>query len=407
MIIAYNVYLKNKHRKSATWTARIRQDGRTKDINLRTQDKAVAYRWLRSAKRALEAYNDAEVEGRATDELYDKVIKITDVAVHRETSGNEIRMSEAMDAYEIELRRRNYREKTIECYGRALKNMYDPSSVIDSARDVERVLRGFDGRASGTRHYYVSILKGFLSFVSKRYGVHTDLDDIPAVKVEAVKTQAHWTINQMRMIIDHAVCLKKNGDVDTERTEWIRIYYWLLATSGLRQNEAYTLKWSDVDWAHAQLSLRESETKARVSRKAPIQRYVLELLARKFKAGEYSSSDYIFVNRIPNQQSVRYSVLRRAIASANETLDVQHQIPQGSLHTFRHSVSMILYAPDEDGIRPDIKAVAEILGHHEKVALKYYQSTRGEDERNNLLNSKFDVCGMRTIMDDMVDAGLL
>lgn len=175
----------------------------------------------------------------------------------------------------------------------------------------------------------------------------------------------------------------------------------------MRQNEAYTLLWGDIDWQGAQICLRESETKARVARRAPMQAYVMELLARKFRAGEYASTDPIFVGRIPGQQSSRYQVLRRAIDEANKGLPVKKQIPRGSLHTFRHSVSMILYSPDENGVRPDIKTVAEILGHGEKVALKYYQSTRGAEEKNDLLNSKFSGSDMRSTIDDMIAEGLI
>lgn len=407
MKLNYNIYLKNKSRKSATWTARIRQDGRVKDVNLHTQDRAVAERWLRMAKRALEEYTDAVAEGKATDELYGRVIKITDVAKQEASTGSPVTMAEAISKYEVELRRRNYRDKTIECYVRALNNMYGGCTGVDSASDVERVLGAWDGKSSGTRHYYASIMKGFLAFIRKRYGVSSDDESIPAVKVEAVKTQPHWEIWQMRKIIEHAKCLFKNGAVDEERTEWIKIYFWLLATSGLRQGEAYTLLWGDIDWDGCQICLRESETKARVARRAPMQQYVVELLARKFRAGEYASTDPIFVGKIPGQQSSRYQVLRRAIDDANSKLPVKKQIPRGSLHTFRHSVSMILYSPDENGVRPDIKTVAEILGHAEKVALKYYQSTRGAEEKNDLLNSKFSGSDMRSVMDDMIAEGLI
>ena len=408
MKVAYNIYLKNKDRKSATWTARIRQDGRTKDINLRTQDRAVAERWLRGAKRALEEYNDAEADGKATDELLGRVIRIDDVAVQRKAQGSPVRVREALERYEVELRRRNYRESTIGGYMATLKRLYVQTDPVDTVADVDGALRQFDGKSSGARHYYTAIVRGFVGFCSKKYGVKAS-DDIPGVKVEALKTQPHWEIWQMRRIIENACVMRRGtrGVVDEERTEWIRIYFWLLATSGLRQGEAYGILWGDIDWQHGQVNLRESETKARKARKAPVQSYVLEMLAGKFRRGRYTSTDPVFAGKVSGLQVVRYEILRRAIKKANRELPVHAQIPMGSLHTFRHSVATILYSPDENGVRPDLKAVANILGHSEHVALKYYQSTRPAEEQTDLLNSKFGGSDMRSVVDDMVDEGMI
>ena len=159
MKIAYNVYLKNKDRKSATWTARIRQDGRTKDINLRTQDRAVAERWLRGAKRALDEYNDAEADGKATEELLGRVIRIDDVAVQRKAQGSPVCVREALERYEVELRRRNYRESTISGYMATLKRLYAQTDAVDTVADVDSALRQFDGKSSGARHYYTAIVR--------------------------------------------------------------------------------------------------------------------------------------------------------------------------------------------------------------------------------------------------------
>ena len=407
MKISYNIYLKNRNRKSATWTARIRQEGKTKDINLRTQDRSVAERWLRGARRALEEYNDAEAEGTATRELYDKVVKIDDVASHREASGKPVTVSEAIERYEVELRRKNYRESTIKTYEKNLEYLYDRSAPVETLADIESAMRKFDGKSSGTRHNYVSLMRGFLKFVRKKYGLNIEDEEIPAVKVESAKHQNHWTVWQMRRIIEKIAFRNRDGTVDDEKTEWTKIYFWLLATSGLRQGEAGTIRWSDIDWASSQLTLRETETKTRTSRKAPLQSYVLELLARKYREGSYAPSESVFNGRIPSHQGSRFHVLQRALADANSELPIQSQIPQGGLHTFRHSVSMVLYSPDENGIRPDIKTVSEILGHGEKVALKYYQSTRSPLEKTDLLNSKFGGSDMRSLVDDMVDEGMI
>ena len=65
-------------------------------------------------------------------------------------------------------------------------------------------------------------------------------------------------------------------------------------------------------------------------------------------------------------QSRRYRVLRRAL----DELGLE-----GGLHTFRHSVSMLLFKRCGD-----IKSVCQVLGHSPQVGLKYYQHTRSVEE---------------------------
>lgn len=58
--ISYSAVLKNKHRPSAKWWGRIRQDGRERWTPLYTQDKAEADKWVARMKNILFQVNEYE-----------------------------------------------------------------------------------------------------------------------------------------------------------------------------------------------------------------------------------------------------------------------------------------------------------------------------------------------------------
>ena len=404
--IKYNVFIKNKTRKSATWVLRIKQDGQVKDQPLHTQDPSVAKKTLEKAKLALTNYNYAVEDGNATEAMLDQVIRINSETAKEKTGNTGTSIREALDAWEIHQRRAGAREATISTYGRALERILDQGAPLRSAIDTDAILARCDHVASATRHLYMAALGSFREFLSARYQINYQVGEIPKIKVDPVKTQTQWSIFQMRRIIDAVrITVKAKMMPDEAATEDFKTYLWLLATSGLRQGEAYALRWGDIDWKHGAVNLRKETTKARQARTAPLQDYVLERLARMEKRlAKPSPADPIF-STIPKSQPGRFEVLVRAINEANEELKKLNgePIPHGGLHTFRHSCACILYAPDDEGRLPDVKAVAAILGHSPAVTLQYYIRGRDIEENKNIVNSKFTaVDGMRGAIDDVL-----
>lgn len=411
--IKYNIYIKNKTRKSATWVLRVREDDRTKDVPLHTQDPNVAKKALEKAQFALKAYNYAVEEDKPTEGLLDAVVRVESAQRQKEASGTFISIREAMEAWEVHQRRTGVREATIRTYHKALKQIIELDQSIRTATETDKILAKCDHVSSATRHSYMSALKGFREFLMDKYQVAYRVGEIPVIRVDPVKPQVQWNIYQMRRIIDNVrITVLGYRTPDEEATEQTKTYFWLLATSGLRQSEAYELLWGDIDWNNQAVRLRAETTKARVARTAPLQNYVFERLGRMRKSismqnpGKPEPTQRIFT-RVPSTQPGRHAVLHRAIIAANKelaSLNSQETIPVSGLHCFRHSCACILYSPDDEGRLPNIKAVAAVLGHTPQVSLQYYIKNSSQEESRNLLNSKFEVSnGMKGVIDDMID----
>lgn len=406
LTVKYNTYLKNKGRKSASYVLRIREDGQVKDVPLKTQDPKVAKEALEKARFSLQAYNYNPTEANL-----EQVIRIGAEQVQAESSGGTITVQEAMDSWEIQMRREGAREASIKCYLKSMRRLVKMDASIRTVTDTDAILARCDSLSSATRHLYSAALRSFREFLEAKYAIKYDPREIPRIKVDPVKSQTRWTLLQMRRIID-AVRITQRGHhhrLDETATEDMQTYLWLLATSGLRQGEAYQLKWSDIDFEHSCVHLRAEITKGRKSRTTPIQSYVLDRLGRKYRSIPVNQrgSGKIF-DKIPSSQPGRFAVLARAINAANEELErigSKERIPPGGLHSMRHSVACILYSrdPENGGALPDVRLVASILGHTPQVSLKYYIESTEHDNGREIINSRFSGSEMRSTIDDMLD----
>lgn len=407
--VKYNIYLKNKNRKSASWVLRVRQDGKVKDIPLKTQDPSVAREALERAQFALKAYNYAPTAANL-----EQVVQVDSEQRNREASVSTVTVREALDAFEVQERRAGVREVTIRTYGRALERILEADGSIRSVTDTDAILSRYDGLSSATRHLYAAALRSFREFLMDKYGISYDPREIPRVHVDPKKAQVQWSINQMRRIIDAVRITVPFKRIPDERaTDQMQTYLWLLGTSGMRQAEAYELVWGDLDWLTGSFRLRAETTKARKARTVPVHSYVLERLAREQKTvsrespGRPTPSDKIF-DRIPKTQPGRHEVLHRAIKEANRELvklGSRELIPVSGLHCLRHSAACLLYSRDEEtGALPDIQAVASILWHSPQVSIQYYIRTKDLESNKDMLESKFKATeGMRSNIDDMLD----
>ncbi len=398
--IKYNIFKKNKTRKSASYVLRVKEDGVVKDLPLHTQDTAVAKKALEKAKLALTIYNYAVEEGNATEAMRDQVIRINSETAKEKTGNPGTSIREALDAWEIHLRRTGARETTISTYCRVLTRILDLDAPLRSAVETDAIIAKCDELAPATRHLYMAALGSFRNFLAARYKIGYQVGEIPKIKVDPVKAQTQWAIFQMCRIINAVrIMVRGTKKCDETATEDFKTYLWLLATSGLRQGEAYALRWGDIDWEKHAVNIRQETAKSRKGRTAPIQNDVFERLASKKRSiSNFSPSDPIF-SAIPRTQPGRFEVLNRAIKDANEEIIriKGEPIPHGGLHTFRHSCACILYAPDDEGRLPDVKAVAAILGHSPAVSLQYYIRTSELPEHRDLVNSKFNEYEMSTI----------
>lgn len=367
--ISYCVYLKNPKRPNAHYYCRVRQNGKTTDIDLKTQNKAVATAWVALRRSEVERYNQYVLCGeRVPSDLERSIVRVGAApASAQKTAGI---LTEAVDEWEREMRRVGKRETTIASYTRAMSVICPETALVaDINEDSTRLwLSKFDGHSASYRKFCSVALREFCRFCVKRYGIDRDLiDKWDFVKVQHVD-RPHWSMQQMAHIIDSVECK------DKVKERFYKAYYWVMATCGSRQGETYELLWSDLkfsDPVSGTLTFRAETTKNNQTRVVPLDWRIARLLSRLPHEGAR-----IF-GCLPKSQAARYRVLQRAIEASGE--------PAGNQHTFRHSVSLILYKSSKD-----IKATAQLLGHSPQVSLFYYQAAREEDQLREVVDTAYE-----------------
>ena len=398
--VLYSIYIKNPKRPSAHYYARVREkDQPLFDVDLKTKDRAQAEAWLRLRRNEIENMNARILLGEPVTE---DMLRSLVMWRNRHCSPQETRriptMLEASDEFEKHLRRTGRRETTVATYMRAVKALLgpvyaNPVTTLDEDEILSR-LAAFDARKPNTRKNYSVILHEFVKFAIDRYEIPAKLERaVPRVKVSQ-EDRTHWDMSEMRAIIDNVVCK------DPEQERQYKAFFWLLATAGSRQGESSALLWSDLK--AGVLTFRASVTKTRTERRVPLFHYVNEMIL----ALRRSNHGALIFDLLPSQ-AAKHKVLTKAIARANGKRDAMHKIPAGGLHTFRHSVSVLLYR-DRDGQRPDLKAICTMMGHSASVALAYYQNSRDTEEVAGMVNEIYsNEQGMRGPTDDAVEDGLI
>lgn len=348
--IGYSVWQKHKKRGDQTWYCRVRERGVPPlDVCLHTTSKAQADAFLLLRKNELMLYNSKVLAGEVADPS--NLLRRSTARIVQKGPVQPILIREALDAWEQHLRRTGRRETTISTYMRALRNCLDQSEPISAVTDrfLSETLRKKDGCKSATRKMYSVSLREWTKFLCKEYGLSRDLvDSFEFVKVET-EEKGYWSMNEIRRMAD---CIKCKDEVTTNM---YKAWVWLMAVCGCRQGEASKIEWSDIQGRN--LTLKAQNTKSGKTRTVPMPISISELIHRLPRINKY-----VFPY-LAKTQSGRYSVIARAVTKAG--------IPHGGLHTLRHSASMFLYSKIQD-----IKVVAQILGHSESTALKYYQKTR-------------------------------
>lgn len=385
--ISYSAYLKNPKRPSAHYYARVRQGGKVRDIDLHTQDKAMADAWVRLRRSELERYNEYVLVGEEVPaELEQKIVRVNTLSfAQKGPSKASVSLRVALDAWEADMRRRGLREQSISSYMRAMAVTVPNEALlsdVDSKHVVEWLAK-HDHCKSATRRLYSVALREFVKYLSKDYVNLKELVlDWPVmVKAERVEKD-YWTFPQMMSIINHI----ETKDKETEHQ--FKVYCYLMATAGSRQGETALLEWRD--FRDGCVTFRAENTKSNETRVVPLDPRIADLL---YKMQRTSASELIF-DRIPRTQPSRYQLLKYAIRRA--------RAPKGGLHTFRHSVSMLMYKSTQD-----IKATSQLLGHKEQTALRYYQKSRqGEDLKKVVRDTFQDQILLPDQWDDLAKNGM-
>ena len=349
-----SIIFKHGNRKTGKYYIRIREGKKEKLLPV-GRSLPDAERQLRAAVRVQEEIADLEAEGKPVpDELRRKLI----------TMDTPLRRSEGMttpvgepgsctEKWERQMRLENMRSTTIANYQRAFRVLLKGKEVDSlSPSDVKTLMLGLKVKPNSIR-FYKNALKSLFSWA----GRHDLVEALPKVKYEQ-KDRPFWNDEQLDDIIQHV-----RSD-SAARTIEYKDYFRVMATIGSRQGETYMLRWKDLH--DGCLTFVAEHTKSRKERTVPIPYDLWSSL--EVRRG--NPEDRMFPLVSPSQ-SRRYRVLRRALDELG--LD-------GGLHTFRHSVSMLLYKKCGD-----LKAVSQLLGHSPQVALQYYQNARSVDDLRGLL----------------------
>lgn len=366
--ISYSCYLKNKSRPSARYYARVREDGHVRDIDLNTRNRAVAEAWVALRRDEVVRYNNYVLCGEEVPEdLESRIVHGTMAAVAQKgPSRASFGMLHLIDEFELDCRRRGLRERTVGAYVRNVRQIVPvDAKLTDFTRDnVLRWLSKYDNLKSATRKFYSVSMRELTKFLVNNYGVDVKiLSQWGKIKVESAE-RGYWRMHEIRAIINAVKCH------DSLMEEQMKCYLWIMATCGSRQGETAAVLWSDLK--DGNITLRGENTKTGKTRVVPLDRRVLDMLAHLKLRKE---SKFIF-SAIPKSQAGRYSILAKAIGRSG--------MPNGGLHTLRHSASMYLYSKTND-----LKAVSQYLGHSPATALKYYQASRQTQELRRMVDEAY------------------
>lgn len=380
--ISYTYYAKYKDHLYC----RVRQAGtKTFDVNLHTTDRAQAENFIRLRRAEVDLYNRYVLAGETVPEdVANKLLRRGSPAASQKGPSEAVSLrTAAMDGWEKDMRLRGKREATIGTYMKQVRLVIpEDATVADlTPANVQEWLGQFTGLKTATKKAYSVSLREFAKYLIRNHGLAaTLLDNWPMTKVMQ-EERGYWTLQEMRTIIEAIKCK------DPACEAAMKAYCWVMATCGSRQGETGQLRWSD--FRDGTLTFRAETTKSNVTRRVPLDLRVCEMLLQLPRRGT------LIFGAIPPTQAGRYSIVAKAVRRAGA--------PYGALHTFRHSASMLLYSKSRD-----IKAVAQMLGHSEAVALKYYQASRQSDELRKVVDKAFsDDTSIPSTMDRMIEEGLI
>ena len=225
-IVKYSISLRNKHRKTAQFYGRIRQDNRERFIPLHTASRAQAEKWLHKQLYLYEEYQAGNL-----DESEILTVDSTAVVARKRVSGASKTLGEVMDSWEADMRLEGAREATIDTYMRTVRMLLDTSVPVTSV-NAEMLRASLAARAEckpATRRFYSNTLKSLAVYLEQRCGFSATLhQSIPDIKVDPT-VRPYWSHDQIIAIKANVECRDKVCQ------KQFREYLELLSITGCRQ----------------------------------------------------------------------------------------------------------------------------------------------------------------------------
>ena len=212
--------------------------------------------------------------------------------------------------------------------------------VVSRHRELTRTTRfGTTGKAQA--NIAMERLSILINFAANNF----EIDGQPIITSNPVKRLSqvrawHKIPRRQSLIPDHKLGSWYRSVVSQKR-KILRDYFLMLIFTGLRKNEAATLRWSDIDFEARVLTVRAEIAKNNHEHRLPLCDFLYELLSRRKLAAAIFNSDYVFpgrggchhivdpthvVSQISEQIGHRFVIhdLRRVYLTTAEKLDVPH-----------------------------------------------------------------------------------
>lgn len=255
-----------------------------------------------------------------------------------------VTLSQAFDEY---LKARsNLKPLTIRDYRRILTTYladWQNKPLIEISKDkVERRHRELGEKSPAQANLTMRFLRALFNFAAGRYedsAGHPIFPDNPTKRLS--QTRSWYRVPRRQTVIKahelspwfQAVLNKSNTHLSDKR-ETIRDYLLLVILTGLRREEAASLKWEDVDMAARTLTVRD--TKNHEDHTLPLSDYLFDLLHHRqavaingYVFGSDGEKGYIneprkLMAQVTEESGVQFTIhdLRRTFITVAESLDI-------------------------------------------------------------------------------------
>jgi len=268
-------------------------------------------------------------------------------------------LSQAIEKFLNDLKRKNYADNTIKDYSKRLRifrswleDKYNCQVYLSDItfNDVDDFLNWQQekGNSGSSRNRDGYIISSFYKYLFKR-----DICDNVAKKVEPVKTRkkerVYLTEKEMEELIEA---------IDKPLIKIVTIF---LYQTGCRINEALTLKLDDIDFINNVINIRQA--KGNKDRNIALNQKLGEELKYYLEEERPNTdSDFVFATKRSGSLSRGYYTtrLKRSVKKTNINKNI-------SAHSIRHSTAVALV---KRGV--DLPTIQKILGHENLQTTSIY-----------------------------------
>jgi integrase len=251
--------------------------------------------------------------------------------------------------------------------------------VVSRHRELTKVTRfGTPGKAQA--NLAMERLGILINFAAINY----EVDGQPLLRSNPVKKLSqlrawHKMTRRQTIIPDHKLGSWYRA-VLSSQNKTLRDYLLILLFTGLRKNEAATLRWSDIDLEDKVLTVRAEVAKNHREHRLPLSDFLFGLLARRRANAGGSDSDYVFPGRggrhhivdaghmvlqLGEKIGCRFVLhdLRRVFLTTAEKLDIPHYaLKKLANHVSSNDVTAGYIVIDVERLRDHMSKISHHFG---------------------------------------------